>query len=410
MRHDLSEHRQLAALRAKNENFPLRKVDPSVHREPPHGWLLPYLLEGDALTWGRWDYWHELMERGTVGEKPIPPVVFIGHSHPQTRKMLEQCLDAIPSHGAWNTWGGSQYFDYFLDWLLYGLGHHAQKEPPREPDKGASDRLYQLFQLTAMQLWPYDYFGDLLADVGFGKAAGFYPTPMTLCELMSRMTQDTGRDCRLESFIDPCIGTGRMALLASNHVLTLYGMDINLTVLKAAQVNAAIYAPWMFRPLPFLCAGLKRYALPEPLIQHMLRLTELDEWQRICIPFTMEGELPSAVMTMMDESCGLTILEEGQSLESVPGTWDRILLAPPLFNAKETEYVRAAYERLAPGGVLVALVTGTWMRSEDEQLTRFREWWFSLPEALRQFDALCPEALPNVTIRFGMGLVQLRKI
>ena len=310
--HDLSEHRQLAALRAKNHSFPLRKVDPSVHREPPHGWLLPYLLQGDDITWRRWVYWFELMERGTVGEKAIPEIEFESYAHPQTRKMLEQCLNAIPSHGAWNTWGGSQYFDYFLDWLLYSLGHHAQKEPPREPDTGASDRLYQLFQLTPMQLWPYDYFGDLLAEVGFGRAAGFYPTPMTICVLMTRMTADTSRDCRLENFIDPCIGTGRMALLASNHVLRLFGQDINGTMVKASLVNAAIYAPWMFRPLPFLCEGLKNYTLPAPLIQHMLTLAELGEWQRICIPSSRGQALPRAVMTTMDESCGLTIVEEGQ--------------------------------------------------------------------------------------------------
>lgn len=413
--------RSLVALRQQNAHFPLRKVDPTVHREPPHGWLLPYLLHGDELTWRRWEWWGERMEQGTIGDdEPIPQIQFEGHAHPQTRKMLEQCLDAIPSHGAWNTWGGSQYFDYFLEWLLYGLGHHRYNEPPREPERGASDRLYQLFQLTAMQLWPYDYFGDLLAEVGFGKAAGFYPTPMTICELMSRMQHgalrtsavtvpESGRDGRLENFIDPCIGTGRMALLASNHVLTIYGMDINPTVLKAAQVNAALYAPWMFRPFPFLCESLKRYELPEPLIQHMLRLAELDEWQRICIPFPRGHALANAVMTTMDESCGLTVVEEGQSLDDVPGTWDRIVLSPPLFNAQETEHVRATYERLASGGVLVALVTGTWLRSQDARLMRFREWYYDLPEALRSFEPLHPDLMPEVPASFGLGIVQLRK-
>nr|WP_309688258.1 hypothetical protein [Armatimonas sp.] len=398
------------ALRRENANFLLRKVDPSVHREPPHGWLLPYLLEGDDLTWRRWEWWGQQMALGTIGEDdPIPEIDFEQSAHPQTRRMLEQCLDAIPSHGAWNTWGGSQYFDYFLDWLLYGLGHKGQTEPPREPEKGASDRLYQLFQLTAMQLWPYDYFGDLLADVGFGKAAGFYPTPMGLCDIMARMNFASVGDARLQTFLDPCIGTGRMALLASNHVLRLYGQDINGTMVKATLVNAAIFAPWMFRPLPFLDEKLKAYTLPEPLIQHMLSLSELGEWQRICVPFSMEGELTRAVMTMMDESCGLTLLGEGQSLDDVPGTWDRILLAPPLFNAEETDHVRAAYERLAPGGVMVALVTGTWIRSEDVRLTSFRKWWLSLPEALRRFEPLCPEAMPDVSSHFSLGIVQLRK-
>lgn len=96
-------------------------------------------------------------------------------------------------------------------------------------------------------------------------------------------------------------------------------------------------------------------------------------------------------------------------METVVGTWDRILLAPSLHNAEETEHVRAAYERLAPGGVLVALVTGTWIRSEDARLTQFRDWWLALPEALRHFEPLCPEAMSDVSAHFGLGLVQLRK-
>ena len=75
--------------------------------------------------------------------------------------------------------GWLEYFDYFLSWLLFGLGHKGQSEMPAEPGgcHGASDRLYQVFTLDAMLLWPHDYFGTLLAESSYGKSQGFYPTP-----------------------------------------------------------------------------------------------------------------------------------------------------------------------------------------------------------------------------------------
>ena len=50
--------------------------------------------------------------------------------------------------------------------------------------------------------------------------------------------------------MEPCLGTGRMLLHASNYSLRLHGMDIDQTVLTAALVNGALYAPWMVRPFP----------------------------------------------------------------------------------------------------------------------------------------------------------------
>ncbi|MBD1995249.1 SAM-dependent DNA methyltransferase [Leptolyngbya sp. FACHB-541] len=55
---------------------------------------------------------------------------------------------------------------------------------------------------------------------------------------------------------DPCLGTGRLLLTASNYSLRLYGQDINDTVIKAALVNGYLYAPWLVKPLPFLDSEL----------------------------------------------------------------------------------------------------------------------------------------------------------
>jgi hypothetical protein len=160
--------------------------------------------------------------------------------------------------------------NYFLDWLLFGFGHPGY-DLPDEPSgcSGASMRLYQMFNLNLLTAYPHDYLGDILAINHFGKRSGFYPTPMPVCILMTQMLMHDvisgdlaeiparGRhDSRLETVCDPCLGTGRLLLTASNYSLRLYGQDINDTVIKAALVNGYLYAPWLVKPLPFLDSEL----------------------------------------------------------------------------------------------------------------------------------------------------------
>ena len=231
-------------------NWP-KKPDPSITVEDPgHGWLLPILLEVESHCWGRWDHWMRTMEAGKVLAEPIPQIAF--HSAPSpVRKMHEKALDSIVSHGDWQGWDSWRIFDYYLDWLLYGFGDQRQSEPPEEPSHGAFSRLWQVFCLEAMIAWPCDAFGDLMAENRHGRGAGFFPTPELVVEMMVRMTMGDG-DCRLKTVMDPCVGTGRMILHASNHSYRLYAQDINATVIKACIVNGYCFAPWLVRPFPFL--------------------------------------------------------------------------------------------------------------------------------------------------------------
>ena len=231
------------------KNWP-RQPDRSIRREKPSGWLLPALLDIDDALWGRWDYWCRTRMAGKLLDEPIPQIHFRSEMQNPCRKMLENSLNHVTSHGAWQTWGSSTYMDYFLDWILYGFGD--LKELPREPDEGAFSRLYQTFCLEAMLAWPDDYFGFLLAEAKFGRGAGFYPTPMEVTEMMVQMLYHDSKDMRVEKVNDPCVGTGRMLLSSSNFSLCLSGIDIMETCVKATKVNLFLYAPWGARPFPFL--------------------------------------------------------------------------------------------------------------------------------------------------------------
>ena len=245
----------LTALRRTIEAAKPRNHQPDSGPQKPlsHGWMLPYLLAADDLTWKRWSHWYDLMLARAVMGDGIPQVQWCSHGNPAARKMLENTLDCITRHGNWKGWSSWSYFNFLMDWLLYAFGHTGQKEEPKEPvgAEGASGRLYQIFNLETLLAYPYDFFGDILAENQHGRRAGFFPTPMNVVEAMVRITI-LDDDARTKTVCDPCVGTGRMLLAASNYSYRLYGADIDGTVIKAALVNGYLYAPWLVKPFPFL--------------------------------------------------------------------------------------------------------------------------------------------------------------
>jgi hypothetical protein len=222
------------------------------------GWLLPTLLLTDSKETGRWDYWFTCMEAEALPDAPLPPIYFLNTPHEKTRKMLSASLDAISGHGKDSHlgWSNATYFRFFTEWLLFGLGQKGSDSPPSDPMgcKGASERLLEVFDLPLLLRHPYDYMGDLLAECAYGRHNSFYPTPHPVCEMMVRMLMLDG-DNRAKTVCDPCTGTGRLLLHASNYSMRLFGMDIDQLMCQIALVNGYFFAPWLVRPLPFFDGG-----------------------------------------------------------------------------------------------------------------------------------------------------------
>jgi hypothetical protein len=247
--------------------------------------MLPYLLQLEDLSWGRWDHWARTMQAGKILDEPIPQIEWASsYDHGTTAfKMLERALNSVTKYGEWGGWSCWTYFDYFLDWALFGLGYGGQHEEP-EPPHGCEDaslRLYQLFNLEPLLAYPNDYLGQILAENNYGRRSGFFPTPIDVCSMMVKM-QFGEDDCRSKTVCDPCVGTGRMLLCASNYSYRLYGQDINPTVIKACMFNAYLYAPWLVRPFDFL--ELHQSAEPEALALPHLVQKEAPKGQLELIP------------------------------------------------------------------------------------------------------------------------------
>jgi hypothetical protein len=214
------------------------------------GWLLPYVIQLHALVPAvadRWGYHLHTLEDGKLLDEPIPQITF-GPPNTQVFSLLQDWSRLIG-----RDFGGWSDFRCLLDWLAWGLA--LAREEPRLSEQ-VHEKLYREVNVGPLLLHPYDYLGDFVSQ---GKAKGwnptaFFPTPHSVVELMVRMTmaddQETGRDPRTRCVNDPCVGSGRMLLHASNFSLHLFGQDIDPLAVVMCKINGALYAPWLSFPLP----------------------------------------------------------------------------------------------------------------------------------------------------------------
>jgi hypothetical protein len=209
------------------------------------GWLLYYrlLLEEHPEIGGRWDYWSRTMINGRLLDEPIPQVTFAVAPNRAVLSNFERWVHTVDHH-----FQGWSAVDKLIDWFLWGLG--ISKEQP-EFSLQLSEALYRDVDIGPMLLTPHDYIGEWIAgQKGKWNPNAFYPTPHPVVEVMVRMTMGEDNDARCKKVCDPCVGSGRMLLHASNHSLRLYGVDIDRTLVKVTLINGALYAPWLIRPFP----------------------------------------------------------------------------------------------------------------------------------------------------------------
>lgn len=211
------------------------------------GWIQPYLQGWEAQLRqeeSRYAYFFDLWMSDELGDRPIPRLDFCDtqQNGGAALKNIWQCISICDENGSWSG------LTDFIYWLAFGLGVHREPSILSEPVQA---KLYRTFNVKPWLEAPYDYLGDLLCERKKGwNPAGFYPTPHSLCEMMTRMTFDDSRDCRALTVNDPAVGTGRMLLHASNFSLRLSGNDIDPLCVAICKINGALYAPWLAFGLP----------------------------------------------------------------------------------------------------------------------------------------------------------------
>ncbi len=223
------------------------------------GWLLHYVILAHALhddVPDRWGYLARIIEERQLPAEPIPPMEF-DMPNRDVLGRLEKLVEWVAvRYGAWSGLG------HLVRFLNHGLAVGLPTDGyPTELGEDAAEHIYRTFNALPLLQHPSDYLGTLVSTwkgTGSWNPTAFYPTPHSVVQAMVELQMADAGDARRLSVYDPCLGTGRMLLHASNHCLFLYGQDIDAFVLRIALFNGALYAPWMVRAVPAELAGNPR--------------------------------------------------------------------------------------------------------------------------------------------------------
>ncbi len=209
------------------------------------GWLLPYRIGAEAhpVVASRYDYVIRTKLAGKLLDEPLPQIEFIGEGSRDAAaglKQIEKMIGIIEHRSSsWNT------FRDICEWLGFALGVTAERPTLAED---LQDKLYRFFNLEPWLLFPTDYLGEALCQTSHGRKNGYFPTPMTICTMLAKMTFPDGQDCRHLTAHDPAVGSGRTLLAASNYSMRLFGQDNDPLVVLICKINFALYAPWHHIP------------------------------------------------------------------------------------------------------------------------------------------------------------------
>jgi hypothetical protein len=228
---------------------------------PWHGWLRDESIRCDRQYNKRYDAWQHTLETGEVAEPSRIEFLYPGHpDHKVGIEAIKKCLRVIPTNPIDDH---SERIPYFVDWLLWSLGHPRYEAEPPEPSycSGASGRLAGVIDLEPLIKYPADYLGYLLTQDHHGRKWGkFYPTWQPCGSLMAAaaanaMVECSGKTLPMHGY-EPCMGSGRLALEMSNYCRSLVGWELDPVLMAVATLNFMLYAPDFAFPIRSLGGDL----------------------------------------------------------------------------------------------------------------------------------------------------------
>jgi phospholipid N-methyltransferase len=136
------------------------------------------------------------------------------------------------------------------------------------------------------------------------------------------------------------------------------------------------------------------FPTPHAVVHQMMKVARIERGMRVLEPSAGSGRIADAIrasgveprcceiqpkLVRLLELKGYARVLEGDFLElccmsESTGRYDRIVMNPPFEDGQDAEHVMHAYELLAPGGRLVALLSPGPFYRNDRKAREFRKW------------------------------------
>lgn len=131
------------------------------------------------------------------------------------------------------------------------------------------------------------------------------------------------------------------------------------------------------------------FPTPRSVIDHMLDLAEIKKGMTVLEPSAGKGDILDAVrerhpdaqveaVELVSMLCDIITAKGHQVVASDflthSGQYDRIVMNPPFERGQDIDHVRKAFDLLAPGGRVVAVMSEGPFFREDTKSSEFREW------------------------------------
>lgn len=214
------------------------------------GWMRGLAMLTETFFDAKWHSWLDINSKGELNEDDYVPhyevdPIFYDPKRPKNSDlghMLHICLEHVRKDG--------HDVRELIEWIGWSLGI-AWFKKPRLSDK-VLKALYTDFVLDLFWLKPSDILSIFAAQTGQSGVLDYFPTPMQVTSMISRMIESEDRMSMLNSAtLEPCIGAG--AMLLPNKSLVQIGADYSEFMVKVASIQAFIYLPHLlYTPKPIL--------------------------------------------------------------------------------------------------------------------------------------------------------------
>lgn len=248
----------------KKEYAKLKKILPKMYKKHVK---IPLYLDQLMQYSKRWKWWTLVFTYpGLLIEENIQQPVMGFETDLSSKKppykMIAECVE--PFYGQ----DRSTTFNYLIDFMLHYFGHLENIDHIPQENQ---DHFMKTIDIKVFIRYPGDFLGAYFEEhFGFShsKGSAFFTTPSSICEMMVKMCINESPFAWLQSFNDPCCGTMRMGLFASDKgVVQITGQDISHTIYKVALVNAYLYLPSVVKP----CKALTEYCANHTVESHIKR-------------------------------------------------------------------------------------------------------------------------------------------